>query len=103
MKGMKGLFDLGGKNGLRLGLLVLSTLLIVGGSEFFYDRLVYERALSVGGVITSPGSETQTGLNPLPGTILILPASAVLISVSAFRFLREAVSVKRNLKAIVKG
>jgi len=52
MKGMKGLFDLGGKNTLKLGLLVFSTLLIVGGSVFFYNRLVYERALSVSGVIT---------------------------------------------------
>src|SRR5207249_3744403 len=79
---MKVLFDLGGKNVLRLGLLVLSTLLIVGGSVFFYDRLVYERALSVGGVITGSGSTTQTGLNPAPGTILILAVSAVLISLS---------------------
>jgi len=99
---MKVLFDLGGKNVLRLGLLVLSTLLIVGGSVFFYDRLVYERALSVGGVITGSGSTTQTGLNPAPGTILILAVSAVLISLSVFGFLREVFRGKRNRKTAAK-
>jgi len=102
MKGMKGLLDPGGKNVLRLGLLVLSTLLIVSGSVFFYDRLVYERALSVGGVITGLGSTTQTGLNPAPGTILILAVSAVLISLSVFGFLREVFRGKRNRKALTK-
>jgi len=102
MKGMKGLFDLGGKNVLRLGLLVFSTLLIVGGSVFFYDRLVYERALSVGGVITGSSSTAQTGLNPTPGTILILAVSAVLISLSVFGFLREVFRGKRNRKTVAK-
>ncbi len=102
MKGMKGLFDPSGKNVLRLGLLGFSTLLIVGGSVFFYNRLVYERALSVGGVITGSGSTTQTGLNPAPGTILILAVSAVLISLSVFGFLREVFRGKRNRKALAK-
>src|SRR5712692_434161 len=102
MKGMKGLFDLGGKNVLRLGLLLFSTVLIVGGSAFFYDRLVYERALSVGGVITGSGSTTQTGLNPAPGTILILAVSAVLISLSVFGFLSEVFRGRRNRKALAK-
>src|SRR6266568_659631 len=102
MKGMKVHFDLGGKNVLRLGLLVFSTLLIVAGSVFFYDRLVYERALSVGGAITGSGSTTQTGLNPAPGTILILAVSAVLISLSVFGFLREVFRGRRNRKALAK-
>jgi hypothetical protein len=102
MKGMKGLFDLGSKNVLRMGLLVFSTLLIVAGSVFFYDRLVYERALSVGGVITGSGSTIQTGLNPAPGTILILAVSAILISLSVFGFLREVFRGKRNRKALAK-
>jgi len=102
LKGMRGLFDLGGKNVLRLGLLVFSTLLIVGGSVFFYDRLVYERALSVGGVITGSGSTTQTGLNPAPGTILILSVSAVLISLSVFGFLREMFRGRSNRKALAR-
>jgi hypothetical protein len=102
MKGKKGLFDLGGKNVLRLGLLAFSTLLIVGGSVFFYNRLVYERALSVSGVITGSGSTTQTGFNPAPATILILTVSAVLISLSVFGFLREVFRGKRNRRALAK-
>src|SRR4029077_12770501 len=101
MKGMRGLFDLGGKSVLRLGLLVFSTLLIVGGSVFFYDRLVYERALSVGG-FTGSGSTTQTALNPAPGTILILAVSAVLISLSVFGFLREMFRGRSNRRALAR-
>jgi hypothetical protein len=102
MTGMRAIFDLGGKNVLRLGLLALSTILIVGGSVFFYNRLVYERALSVSGVITGSGSTTQTGLNPAPGTILILAVSAVLISLSVFGFLREVFRGRRNRRALAK-
>ena len=102
MKGTKGLLDLEGKSVLRLGLLLFSTLLIVGGSVFFYNRLVYERALSVSGVITGSGSATQTGLNPAPATILILAVSAALITLSAFGFLREVFRGKRNSKALAK-
>ena len=102
MKGMKGSLDLGGKNVLRLGLLLFSTVLIVGGSVFFYDRLVYERALSVGGVITGSGSTTQSGVNPAPATILILAVSAVLISLSVFGFLREVFRGKRHRKALAE-
>jgi hypothetical protein len=102
MKGTEGLFGLAGKSVLKLGLLVFSTLLIVGGSVFFYDRLVYERALSVSGGITGSGSTTQTGLNPAPGTILILAVSAVLISLSVFGFLREMFRGRRNRETLAK-
>jgi hypothetical protein len=102
MKGPKGLLDLGNKSVLRLGLLVLSTLLIAGGSVFFYNKLVYERALSVSGTITGSGSTAQTGLNPAPATILILTVSAVLISLSVFGFLREVLRGKRDRKALAK-
>jgi hypothetical protein len=102
MKRMRGLFDLRGKSVLRLGLLVFSTLLIVGGSVFFYNKLVYERALSVSGVITGSGSTTQSGFNPAPATILILAVSAVLISLSVFGFLREVFRGRRNRKALAR-
>ena len=102
MKSMNGLFDLKGKKVLRLGLLAVSTLLIMGGSLFFYDRLVYERALSVSGVITGSGSSTQIGLNATPATILILAVSAVLISLSVFGFLREMFRGRAKNQALVK-
>ena len=103
MKGMKESFDVAGNSLLRLGLLVLSTVLILGGSIFFYNRLVYERALSVSGVgITGSGSTTQPGLNATPATILILAVSASLISLSVFGFLREVFRGKRNSKALGK-
>ena len=102
MKSVNGLFDLRGKKVLRLGLLLVSTLLIMGGSLFFYDRLVYERALSVSGVITSSGSSTQTVLNATPATILILAVSAILISLSVFGFLREMFRGRAKNQALVK-
>ena len=102
MKNIGGHFDLKGKKVLRLGLLAVSTLLIMGGSLFFYDRLVYERALSVSGVITGSGSATQTGLNATPATILILAISAILISLSVFGFLREMFRGRAKNQALVK-
>src|SRR5437660_11401757 len=102
MKGMKVLFDLGGKNVLRLGLLVLSTLLIVGGSVFFYARLVYERALSVGGVITGSGSTTRTALNPALGSILLLAASAALIGLGVLGCLYDFFRATPTAKALAK-
>ena len=102
MKSMGGLSDLGGKKILRLGLLAVSTLLIMAGSLFFYDRLVYERALSVSGVITASGSTAQTGLNATPATLLILAVSAILISLSVFGFLREMFRGRAKNQALVK-
>ena len=102
MKSVSGFFDLKNKKVLRLGLLGLSTLMIMGGSFFFYDRLVYERALSVSGVITGSGSTNQAGLNATPATILILAVSAILISLSVFVFLREMFRGRAKNQALVK-
>lgn len=102
MKDVRGLLDPESKKLLRFGLLVLSTVLIVGGSFLFYDRLVYERALSVSGVITGSGGTIQTGLNPTPATILILVVSALLISLSVFGFLREMFRGRRKNQDLVK-
>lgn len=93
--------DLGKKKVLKLGLLLFSTLLIMIGSVFFYQRLVYERALSVSGTITG-GSTTQTGLNATPATILILAVSAFLVSLSVFGLLREVFRGKLKSRAWTK-
>ena len=99
---MESVLDLGKKKAFKTGLLVVSTLLIMAGSVFFYNRLVYERALSVSGTIAGSGSTIPTGLNATPATILILAVSAILISLSVFGFLREASRGRRNSKSLAK-
>lgn len=94
--------ELGKKKILKLGLLILSTVLIMIGSAFFYERLVYERALSVSGATITGGSTTQTGLNATPATILILVVSGFVVSLSLFGLLREAFKGKLKSRALRK-
>lgn len=93
--------DLGKKKAVKLGLLLASTIMIMIGSVFFYERLVYERALSVSGTITG-GSTNQTGLNATPATILILAVAAFVVSLSVFGLLREVFRGRLKNRAFVK-
>ncbi len=81
MENMRDILDLKHKKTFRLGLLLLSTLIILSASALAYSRLVFERALnvgSVGGVATGSGSTTSAGVTLSPATVLIL---AVLVFV----------------------
>lgn len=91
----------GKKKAVKLGLLLLSTIMIMIGSVLFYERLVYERALSVSGTITG-GSTNQAGLNATPATILILAVAAFVVSLSVFGLLREVFRGKLKNRAFVK-
>lgn len=84
MKNIQNFIELGSKKTLKLGALLLSTLLIVGASIFVYTRVVYERALNVGGAGTM-----SPAVNPAPETLLVLVVLAFVISLSMFGFLRE--------------
>jgi hypothetical protein len=93
MKDVRSIVDFGNKKTLRLGVLVLSTLLIVGASALVYTRVVYEKALSVGGVGT-----TTPAVNPAPETLLVLVVQAFVISLSMFGFLRELSKRKNKVR-----
>jgi hypothetical protein len=85
--------DLEHKKSFRVGLLLLSSLLIVSASAFVYARVVYEKALSLsgsGGVTTGTGTTAPTGVSSPLGIIAVLAFSALVISISLFAFLREA-------------
>ncbi|HEV2118964.1 MAG TPA: hypothetical protein VGS11_02480 [Candidatus Bathyarchaeia archaeon] len=93
MKSFKQIFDPRNEKFLRLGLLLLSALFIGSASILFYDGMVSEKPLSVGGGgtgTTAASSTTRTVVNVSPPTIFILAVSAFIISVSMFAFLREA-------------
>ena len=91
--------DLKHKKTLRLGLLLLSTLIIIGASALVYDRVIYENALNVGntgGVSTGSTPTAPSGLNLILGTIIILGGVAAVIGLSIFGLLREAVKHVKN-------
>ncbi len=82
---MRDILDLKHKKTLRLGVLLLSTLIILSASALAYSRVVYERALnvgSVGGVATGSGSTTSAGVTLSPATVLILAVLVFVIGLS---------------------
>ena len=92
MKSFRGIFDLRHKKSLRLGLLLLSALFISSATALVYDRMIYEKPLSVGNagaVTTGSGSTAPTGVSFSPATISILAMSAFVISLSIFGLVRE--------------
>ena len=85
--------DLKRKKSLRLGLLLLSTLLIISASALVYARVIYERALDVRdttGVTTGSGSTGSGDVSFTPASIMMLAVAALVISLSIFGFLRHA-------------
>jgi|SRR2546425_5047029 len=80
------------KKALRIGILILGTLLITSAGALVYAGMTYEKALDVrtNGVSTGSGSTAPTGVSFSPPTILILAVSVFMISLSMFVFLREA-------------
>src|SRR2546428_10867949 len=83
MKKIKDILGLMEKKSFRLGLLLLSTLVIISASAFVYARMPYQRALNVG---SSAGSEVSF----TPATIMILLVSEIVAGLSLFSFRREA-------------
>ena len=92
MKNSRETLGLKNKTSLRLGLLVLSTLIIFIASALAYDRVVYESALNVGNTIggtTGQGSTFSLGPNPALTTIAILGVVGLAVGLSAFGLLRK--------------
>src|SRR5882762_10938511 len=85
---LKDVSDLIDKKPFRLGLLLLSTLVIISASVFVYAGMPYQRALNVG---NSPGSEVSF----TPATIMILLVSVIVAGLSMFTFRREASKLVR--------
>ena len=85
MENIRHILDLKHKRTLRLGLLLLSTLGILSASALAYSKVVYERALNVGGVggvATGSGSTTSAGVTLSPATVLILAVLVFVIGLS---------------------
>ena len=92
MKSLGQILDLKNEKSLRLGLLLLSALFIGSASILFYDGMISERPLNVGGGAgtTASSSTARTVVSLSPPTIFVLALLAFIISLSMFAFLREA-------------
>ena len=99
MRNISDILDLKHKKSLRLGLLLVSTLFIMSSSALVYARVVYENALNVGntsGVTTGSGTTPPAGESYPPAIIVVIAFSAIVISISLFGFLREAIKHKAS-------
>ena len=87
------------KKSLRLGLLLLSTLFIIGASALVYASMVYEKTLDVGntsGVTAGSGSTASAEVSFTPATIMMLVVATLVVGLSMFGFLRKASKHIRN-------
>ncbi len=95
MRNITDILDVKHKKSLRLGLLLVSTLFIISASALVYARVSYENALNVGGsasgVTTGSGTTVPVGESLPPALIVVIAFSALVISISLFGFLREAI------------
>ena len=97
MRNISDILDLKHKKSLRLGLLLVSTLFIISSSALVYARVISEKALNVGntsGVTTGSGTTAPAGESYPPAIIVVIAFSAIVISISLFGFLREAIKHK---------
>ncbi len=97
MRNISDILDLKHKKSLRLGLLLVSTLFIISSSALVYARVISEKALNVGntsGVTTGSGTTAPAGESYPPAMIVVIAFSAIVISISLFGFLREAIKHK---------
>jgi hypothetical protein len=92
MKSFRDIFDPRNEKSLTLGLLLLSAIFIGSASILFYDGMVSEKPLNVGGGAgtSASGSTSRTVVSLSPPTIFVLAVSAFIISLTMFAFLRQA-------------
>src|SRR5205809_6739589 len=91
------ILDLKHKKSLRLGLLLVSTLFIISSSALVYARVISEKALNVGntsGVTTGSGTTAPAGESYPPAIIVVMAFSEIVISISLFGLLLEAIKHK---------
>ncbi len=85
--------DLRHKKALRIGILILTTLLITSASALVYASMIYEKTLDVGNtskVTTGSGSTASAEVSLTPSTIMMLAGTGLVVGLSMFGFLREA-------------
>src|SRR5205809_3688534 len=91
------ILDLKHKKSLRSGLLLVSTLSIINSTALVKARVNSEKALNednTSGVTTGSGTTGPAGESSPPAIIMVIAFSAIVISISLFGFLREAIKHK---------
>jgi hypothetical protein len=89
MKNIRDILDFKDENVRRLGLLLVSTLIIIIASALAYARLVYEEALKVDntvGITEGSGSTASAGMSLALATTLILTVPALVTSLTILSF-----------------
>jgi hypothetical protein len=89
MKSIRDILDFKDENVRRLGLLLVSTLIIIIASALAYARLVYEEALKVNntvGVTEGSGSTASAEMSLALATIVILAVPALVTSLTILSF-----------------
>jgi len=93
MTNLDGILDqLRHKKALRIGIVILTTLIIATASALVYASMIYEKALDVGntgGVTTGSGSTASAEVSFTPAAIVMLTVAGV-VGLSMFGFLRRA-------------
>jgi|SRR5207245_1439512 len=80
------------KKALRIGILILTTLIIATASALVYASMIYEKMLDVGntsGVTAGSGSTASGGVSFTPVAMMTLTVAGV-VGISMFWFLRKA-------------
>src|SRR5438046_8706664 len=93
MRNISDILDLKHKKSLRLGLLLVSTLLIISSSALVYARLIYENALNVGntsGVTTGSSKTAPAGESYPPAIIVVIDYFALVIRISLHVYLQAS-------------
>lgn len=98
MKNIRIIQSLSQKKPLKLGILTLTTALIISGSMFAYANMVYEKPLNIGNTSGTTGQgptpPSQAGIDP--ATIVIVAVLAVVTSLSVYEFLHEARQTRKT-------
>src|SRR5207245_9878430 len=86
------------KKALRIGILILTTLIIATASALVYASMIYEKMLDVGntsGVTAGSGSTASGGVSFTPVAMMTLTVAGV-VGISMSRFLRKASNSANN-------
>ncbi len=92
MKDLTEILDIRHKNSLRIGIPILSTVIIATASALAYASMFYEKALVVSntrGVTTPSSSAGSIEISFTPAAIVIWAVAALIVGLSLSVFLRQ--------------
>lgn len=86
MKSVSGFSDSKQKRSIRVAVLAASSIIILGTSIYFYSRIVVQKAINIGGTVTTGPSTPAVSIWAIP----VIAFSSVGMTLMLFALLREA-------------